>query len=145
MKLNWAELQKGDKLYLLVPIMGEHCIIYKYQESQVINIKINPRYKSVSIRFKYTDSRDKRMRIETEICQAEIENDYLVVGRRYSSFKEESVYGHIIMVHDNPEQLDNIHHTIIHNEITKLQDKIDEFKKNMNYLENQKYVSIINK
>ena len=46
------------------------------------------------------------------------------------------------MVHDNPEQLDNIHRIIIHNEIEKLQNKIDECKKNMNYLENQQYISI---
>ena len=145
MKLKWSDVQKGDKLYLLVPMMCEHCIIYKYQESQIINIKIHPKYKSVSIRFKYTDVRGKRMRIETEICQSELEQDYLVVGQRYSTFKEESLYGHIIMVHDNPEQLDNIHREIIHNEIENLQAKIDEYKKNMNYLENQKYVSIINR
>lgn len=145
MKLNWDELQKGDKLYLLVPMMGEHCIIYKYQESQVINLKIHSKYKSVSIRFKYTDAKGKRIRIETEIRQAEIEKDYLVVGQRYSSFNDEPIYGKIIIVHDNPEQLDNIHHRIIHNEIEKLQVKIDEFRKNMNYLENQKYVSIINR
>ena len=145
MKLNWAELQKGDKLYLLVPMMGEHCIIYKYQESQVINLKIHPKYKSVSIRFKYTDVRGKRMRIETEIRHVEIEKNYLVVGQRYSTYKEKSIYGHIIMVHDDPEQLDNIYHAIIHNEIENLQVKIDEFRKNMNYLENQKYVSIINR
>ena len=145
MKLNWAELQKGDKLYLLVPMIGEHCIIYKYQESQVINLKIHPKYKSVSIRFKYTDDNGKRRRIETEIRQSEIEKNYLVVGQRYSSFKEESIYGHIIMVHNDPEQLDNIHRTIIHNEIETLQAKIDEYRKNMNYLENQKYVSIINR
>ena len=143
MLLNWSELQKGDKLYLLVPMMYEHCIIYKYQESQIINIKIHPRYKSVSIRFKYTDVRGKRMRIETEVCHSEIEKDYLVVGQRYSAFKEESLYGHIIMVHDNPEQLDNIHNLMINNEINKLQNKIDEFKKNISYLENHKFINIL--
>lgn len=142
MKLKWSDLQKDDKLYLLIPVMGEHCIIYQYQESKIINIKIHPKYKSVSIRFKYTDVRGKRMRIETEICQFEVEKDYLIVGQRYSNFKEESLYGHIIMVHDDPEQLDNIHRAIIHNEIEKLQNKIDECKKNMNYLENQQYISI---
>lgn len=143
MKLNWSELQKGDKLYLLVPIKNENCISYQYQESQIINIKIHPRYKSVSIRFKYTDVRGKRMRIETEVCQSEIEKDYLVVGQRYSAFKEESLYGHIIMVHDNPEQLDNIHKLMINNEINKLQNKIDEYKKNIGYLENNKFINII--
>ena len=143
MKLNWSELQNGDKLYLLVPMMDEHCIIYKYQESQVINLKVHPKYKSVSIRFKYTDVRGKRMRIETEVCHSEIEKDYLVVGQRYSAFKEESLYGHIIVVHDNPEQLDNIHNLMINNEINKLQNKIDEFKKNISYLENHKFINIL--
>lgn len=144
MKLNWSELQKGDKLYLLVPVLNESstCFIYKYQESNVINIKFDPKRKSVTIRFKYTHVNGKRIRVNYEICEANINDDYLIIGDHLPTFIDE-IYGNMIVMHDNPEQLNIIYKAMIYSKIDKLQHKIDEYKNNLNYLENQKYINIV--
>ena len=56
---NWSTLQKGDKLYLLVPIStyntdGTQITKYVYQESSVINVHQYENH--INIRFKYTDA-----------------------------------------------------------------------------------------
>ena len=146
MKLNWSELSKGDKLYLLIPFKNDKDIItYKYQESEVINIKFNLKYKTANLRFKYTNELGKRIRIEITINKSINDKEYLIYNKNRSFFKEEVMFGSIIICHDNPEQLDNIHRMMIHKAIDELQEKINHYKENMNYLENQKYVSIINR
>ena len=56
---DWSTLEKGDKLYLLVPIhikddnTEQDILCYEYQESSVINI--HQYYNTVHIRFKYTN------------------------------------------------------------------------------------------
>ena len=54
---DWSTLQKGDTLYLLVPIStyntdGTQITKYVYQESSVINVHQYENH--INIRFKYT-------------------------------------------------------------------------------------------
>ena len=60
--MGWSTLKKDDKIYLLIPYEDNGKILYRFQESQVINTH---KYDwCINIRFKYTDNVGKRQRIE---------------------------------------------------------------------------------
>lgn len=132
MEKNWATLKKGDILYLLVPIVNENGeIIYEYQESYVINIKVNEDDigKTVSIRFKYTDGNKKRRRIEFLIYNWKINEPCIICEKHASFINNKNWYGCLIMCHSNPEQLNEVYHFLIEYKSKEIQMLIDSQKK----------------
>ena len=103
--MNWDELHKGDKLYLLVPIQNIETneIVYEYQDSYVINIKIieNRTGKFVSLRFKYTNSHNKRIRKEFIIPDWQNSTPCIICEKHAMWINNKNWYGHMIMCNEN--------------------------------------------
>lgn len=134
MKKNWLELEKGDPLYVMVPMEDEDGdIIYEYQESMVISNK--PYFdhigfvKFTNIRFKYTDKNGKRIR--EQICVYPYESE---IGN--NSIYYTSKYGRIYATYINKEFIQLWVKNLINEEIEKTKEKIEHQNKYINKLEN---------
>lgn len=142
---DWSTLQKGDILYLLVPIStyntdGTQITKYVYQESSVINVHQYENH--INIRFKYTDSTGKRRRIELTVNKLKFNNEYVSSDKRtgWASNYNPS-YGDLIVTYINKEILNNVYSQIIKQEINKYEENIENIKKITRQLKNIQYDS----
>ena len=136
MKMNWSELDKGTKLYVLVPnIDANDCIQYTYQESKIICIKpyINRKGKIafVNVRFKYTDQDGKRKRINCQVSN--IDNSLAEYPHNGPQF------GKIIFSHESKDKLRGMYIEMISKEIDKINNQIAKLKEQSIKLERTKY------
>ena len=142
---DWSTLQKGDILYLLVPTItyntdGSQITKYVYQESSVINVHQYENH--INIRFKYTDSKGKRRRIELTVNKLKFNNKYVSSDKRtgWASNYNPS-YGDLIVTYINKEILNNVYSQIIVKEINKYEENIENIKKITRQLKNIQYDS----
>lgn len=134
MKTNWLELEKGDPLYVMVPMEDEDGdIIYEYQDSEVISNK--PYFDKTgfveftNIRFKYTDKNGKRIREQIRVHPYESE-----IGN--NSIFYTSKYGRIYATYINKEFIQIWVKNLINEEIEKIKENIEHQNKYLNKLEN---------
>ena len=142
---NWSTLQKGDKLYLLVPIStyntdGTHITKYVYQESSVINVHQYENH--INIRFKYTDANGKRRRIELSVNKLKFNNECVSSDKRTGwASNYNPLYGDLIVTYINKEKLNNIYSQIVKQEINKYEEIIENNKKITRQLKSIQYDS----
>ena len=112
MKKNWFELEKGDPLYVMVPIEDEDGdIIYEYQESVVISNK-------------------NGKRIREQICVHPYDSE--IGNNSYYDTK----YGGIYVTYINKEFIQIWIKNLINEEIKKTKENIEHQNKYINKLEN---------
>ena len=134
MKTNWLELEKGDPLYVMVPMEDEDGdIIYEYQESAVISNKPHFDHNGfvdfTNIRFKYTDKSGKRIR--EQICVHPYDSE---IGN--NSIYYTTKYGRIYATYINKEFIQLWVKNLIIEEIEKTKENITHQNKYINKLEN---------
>lgn len=134
MKTNWLELEKGDPLYVMVPMEDEDGdIIYEYQESAVISNKPHFDHNGfvdfTNIRFKYTDKNGKRIR--EQICVHPYDSE---IGN--NSIYYTTKYGRIYATYINKEFIQIWIKNLINEEIEKTKENIEHQNKYINKLEN---------
>jgi len=131
MKLGWHDLEKGAKLYILVPYADANGFIqYNYQESEVICVKPymkNGEILFVNVRFKYTDERGKRQRVN---CQ--VYNLYNSLAEYPYNGQE---FGKIIIAYENKTILENKYKEMLNNEIKKYKEKQEQLNNHIKRLE----------
>ena len=131
----WNNLEKGHKLYILVPyILIDNKIEYHYQEANIINIH---EYQNLTnIRFKYTDQSNKRRRVELAVNRTKY-TSLSVSANKYTGFARTypMQYGDLIVTYISKEYLFEVFKTLKFNEWSKIQAEI--IKKN----ELAKYIS----
>ena len=140
---DWSTLEKGDKLYLLVPIhikdenTEQDILCYEYQESSVINI--HQYYNTVHIRFKYTNEMGKRHRVILSINKNKLNDDYVCADNRTGWATDYKIsYGDLIVAFKNKRLLSDAHRFIVEQEIENCINKIKEHTVLLNYLEHLK-------
>lgn len=138
---NWNALQKGDKLYLMIPEVKDNIIYYSYQESEVIGVK---EYSSITnVRFKYTYN-GKRKRVNLVINKLKYELPYLAITKATQWAREYTpIYGDTIVTFISAEQLNDIYTSLITDEINKQEQVIEEHKKKLNILRTMQYVKVV--
>ena len=121
----WSNLKKADNLYLLIPIINnDKKIVYKYQESKVINIK---EYKFIyRLTFKYTNMGGKRVKVNLAINKNKCNLQYLVVSDATEWARDYEVkYGDMIVTTiDDKLYLCSLVDMLIDNDINKYKDLI---------------------
>ena len=121
----WSNLKKADNLYLLIPIINnDKKIVYKYQESKVINIK---EYKFIyRLTFKYTNMGGKRVKVNLAINKNKCNLQYLAVSDATEWARDYEVkYGDMIVTTiDDKLYLCSLVDMLIDNDINKYKDLI---------------------
>ena len=121
----WSNLKKADNLYLLIPIINnDKKIVYKYQESKVINIK---EYKFIyRLTFKYTNIDGKRVKVNLAINKNKCNLQYLAVSDATEWARDYEVkYGDMIVTTiDDKLYLCSLVDMLIDNDINKYKDLI---------------------
>ena len=121
----WSNLKKNDNLYLLIPIINnDKKLVYKYQESKVINIK---EYKSIyRLTFKYTNMGGKRVKTNLAINKNKCNLQYLAVLDATEWARDYEVkYGDMIVTTiDDKLYLCSLVDMLINNDINKYKDLI---------------------
>ena len=121
----WSNLKKDDNLYLLIPIINnDKKLVYKYQESKVINIK---EYKSIyRLTFKYTNMGGKRVKTNLAINKNKCNLPYLAVSDTTEWARDYEVkYGDMIVTTiDDKLYLCSLVDMLINNDINKYKDLI---------------------
>lgn len=121
----WSNLKKDDNLYLLIPIINnDKKLVYKYQESKVINIK---EYKSIyRLTFKYTNMGGKRVKTNLAINKNKCNLQYLAVSEATEWARDYKVkYGDMIVTTiDDKLYLCSLVDTLIDNDIDKYKNSI---------------------
>ena len=121
----WSNLKKDDNLYLLIPIINnDKKLVYKYQESKVINIK---EYKSIyRLTFKYTNMGGKRVKTNLAINKNKCNLPYLAVSEATEWARDYEVkYGDMIVTTiDDKLYLCSLVDMLINNDINKYKDLI---------------------
>lgn len=121
----WSNLKKDDNLYLLIPIINnDKKLVYKYQESKVINIK---EYKSIyRLTFKYTNMGGKRVKTNLAINKNKCNLQYLAVSDATEWARGYEVkYGDMIITTiDDKLYLCSLVDMLINNDINKYKDLI---------------------
>ena len=138
--MDWSRLKKGDELYLMVPSKANigNYLTYNLQYSQVIAIK--PYEWCVNIRFKYTDSRGKRQRINLCINRLKFELPIVSTNKETSYAKSNEIcYGDLLVAYDK-SSLINSTKEIIENQIQKNNIKLQEIYDYNNFLEGISYI-----
>ena len=122
---TWSILKKDDNLYLLIPIINnDKKLVYKYQESKVINIK---EYKSIyRLTFKYTNMGGKRVKTNLAINKNKCNLQYLAVSDATEWARSYEVkYGDMIISTINDKlYLCSLVDMLINNDINKYKDLI---------------------
>ncbi len=134
----WSKLKKGDNLYLLIPTypIGKQICEYKYQETEVINMK---EYKFIyRLTFKYTDEYGKRIKVNLAINKNKCGLSYLPVSRETEWARELGIkYGDfIISPIDDKLYLCSLVDLMIDNRINEYNDIIETYKNEISDLEN---------
>ena len=117
MRKDWSTLEKGDKLYLMIPYEDDGIIKYEFQESQVINTH---QYDwCTNVRFKYTDKNiNKRRRIELCVNKYKYDRYFLACcddtgwARDYNH-----KWGDIIVTYEDKNYINKIYKYLIQNKI----------------------------
>ena len=121
----WSNLKKADNLYLLIPIINnDKKLVYKYQESKVINIK---EYKFIyRLTFKYTNMGGKRVKVNLAINKNKCNLQYLAVSDATEWARDYEVkYGDMIVTTiDDKLYLCSLVDMLIDNDINKYKDLI---------------------
>jgi len=107
MRKSWLSLSKGDKLYVLYPkidLDGKYK--YEYQESEVISIKTVEYDEGVYpiIKFKITNSYNRRQRFQIFIPYDYINSRYIWINPENKYVNKGTMYGNIIMCFENPKE-----------------------------------------
>ena len=137
-QLNWNELKKGDKLYLLVTYFNGIYTEYKYQETIVTHIT---EYDVISIiRFKYTDNDGKRRRINLAVNKLKYENACLpiCINTRWARHTDIKYGDFLVTVINDKLYWKSIIDELIDNQINEYRNLIDDYKHMISNLENIK-------
>jgi len=128
----WNNLEKGHKLYILVPyilidntILIDNKIEYHYQETNIINIH---EYQNLTnIRFKYTDQNNKRRRVELAVNRTKY-TFMSVSANKYTSFARnyEMQYGDLIVTYISKEYLFAVFKNLKQNKFNQIHYEIFE-------------------
>lgn len=142
---DWSTLEKGDKLFILVPFWeGENGQNFKYvyQESQVINVH---HYDwCTNIRFKYTDHCGKRRRLELGVNKLKYKNEFVSADSKTSWAREVPIkFQDLIITFIDKDKLNKAYQQIIDNEIMEVENNIDKQKKKLSSLQQMKYNTIV--
>ena len=117
MKKDWSTLEKGDKLYLMIPYEDDGIIKYEFQESQVINTH---QYDwCTNVRFKYTDKNiNKRRRVELCVNKYKYDQIYLACCDNTGWARDYNPkWGDLIVTFVDPFYLNEIYQRLIQNKI----------------------------
>jgi len=117
MRKDWSTLEKGDKLYLMIPYEDDGIIKYEFQESQVINTH---QYDwCTNVRFKYTDKNiNKRRRIELCVNKYKYDRYFLACCDDTGWAKEyDPKWGDIIVTYEDKNYINKIYKYLIQNKI----------------------------
>lgn len=125
---TWDQLQKGDKLYLLIPYWNDerNILMYEYQDSEVINVH---NYDNVvNIRLKYTSRHTgKRLRINLCINKLKYNQKYVSTNKETGYARDYHIkYGDCVVTFYNPEILHQVYLKLINEHIKIKEDLIKE-------------------
>ena len=114
---KWSTLEKGDKLYLMIPYEDDGIIKYEFQESQVINVHTYDW--CTNIRLKYTDKNiNKRRRIELCVNKLKYDETYVAYCKNTGWARDYKVqYGDLVVTYINPNYLKDVYKILIENKI----------------------------
>ena len=137
---NWSTLEKGDRLYALIPFTDKNDnISYNLQESQVINIHQYENH--VNVRMKYTDVSGKRRRIELCVNKTKYELPYVSADKATGfAILNKIKFGDIIVTYHELNLLDVAYQEIVNNQIKEVEKIINTLKQRLSYLNNQKHI-----
>lgn len=135
---NWNNLKKEDKLYLYVPISdGANGIFYIKQESSIISTKL---YEDLVtyIRFKYTDFRGKRHRLNLGINRTKY-NWKVVSTEKTTEYAHEFPikFGDFLVSYISFEEIEKELKLCKEKRIKELQDKVESINNEINKLRNE--------
>lgn len=135
---NWSNLDKDDILYLYIPMSDDvGRIFYKKQESKVISTKL---YQDLVtyIKFKYTDIRGKRHRINLGVNRIKY-NQKVVSTENTTEYAREFPlkYGNFLVSYLSFEEIEKQIKEIKTKRIETLYNKIDELNNEINFLRNE--------
>lgn len=144
---DWSTVQKGDKLHLLVPMnstIDSNLIYYdyQYQESEVINVHHYENH--INVRFKYTDTRGKRQRVELAINKTKYEEKCVASDKKTGwAAHYEPQYGDILVTYENKEYLNTVYSESIAKEIDKCESYLSDIKAVVNKLRSIQYNAVV--
>ena len=112
---TWNTLEKGDKLYLLVPYWNNerNILVYEHQDSEVINVH---NYDNVTnIRLKYTVKHTgKRLRINLCVNKLKYNQKYVSTNKETGYARDYNIkYGDCIVTFYNSEILHQVYLKLI--------------------------------
>lgn len=138
MKRDWTTLEKGDKLYLLVPFGdGQGGFKYVYQESEVIAVHFYDY--NVNIRFKYSDVTGKRQRIELNVNKVRYDDWYVAANKQTRwAAQYAPKYGELIVSYVSKDILKEVYKKIVDEEISEKLAAINSLNKYIEQLDNAK-------
>lgn len=142
--MNWNNLQKNDKIYILVPYFDKDCgINYEIQESYVINIKEAKQYgyEYINIRFKFTDYLGKRRRNELRIYSNHYEDDYIRIWKEYKPRQFDSDLEIIYVTYKDKNILIDLYNDLFSKKVKSLNKEKEEIENKINIYSKRKYVS----
>lgn len=131
---NWSNLEKDDILYLYVPMADDNGkIIYNKQESKVINSKNQDII--TYIRFKYSDIRGKRHRLNLAINQLKYDLKVLAAVTATEYARDYDIkYGDFLVSYISYEELENQLSICKQKRIEYLQSKVNNINKEIETL-----------
>lgn len=143
MKKNWNTLEKGDKLYLIIPYEDDGIIKYEFQESQVINVHIYDW--CTNIRLKYTDKNiNKRKRIELCINKNKYEEKYVAYSKNTEWAREYKVkWGDLIITYENPKYLNEVYNILIQSKIREQEALIESQKRYLEKIRDIQFYKVV--
>ena len=141
-KKDWSTIQKGDKLYLLVPFYNDGMVKYNYQESSVINVHYYDNH--INIRFKYSDINGKRHRIGLSVNKTKFDQKCVTTDKRTGwATIYKPIYGDLFVTYIDKEELNNVYLEAIKKEIDKYDKIISDAQNMVGYLRNIQYDKIV--
>lgn len=130
--MSWKDLNKNDKLYVLVPVFNENYLHYEIQESYIIN---SSEYdKCVNLRFKYTNQNNKRQRINRLIYDKDINNDYIVITKNWLKSQDLNKAWGKIIIGQSKDILINVLKELINIKINEINENIKMYSTIINKL-----------
>ena len=139
MKKDWSTLEKGDKLYLMIPYEDNGIIKYEFQESQVINTH---QYNlCTNIRFKYTNKIiNRRCRVNFCVNESKYNKIYLACCD-YTMWAQdyEPVWGDIIVTYEDPNYINIIYQKLIDDKIKEQEALIESHQKFLNKIKKLRF------
>lgn len=133
---KWTELKKGDILYLAVPQWDDNNLFigYKFQETNVISNKLNNNNNGCVLRFKFTNCRGKRTRIQIPIFLKNIEQKVLTLPNNFDNAHH---IGDLLISFENEKAFISI--------LADIYKDFKEYSKHIIQALSSSYVSLLNK